>query len=84
MPKIHNLRTDIKERKVDVAFLQEIWEQSDNADHSKEIEDMLEIDGLQYVSKPRPKNFKGTSYGGVAIIVDNEKFTCKKLEDVPL
>ena len=84
MPKIHNLRTDIKERKVDVAFLQEIWEQSDNSDHNQEIEEMLELDGLQYVSKPRPKNHKGTSYGGVAIVVDNENFSCKKIDNVPL
>ena len=45
---------------------------------------MLELDGLQYVSKPRPKNHKGTSYGGVAIVVDNENFSCKKIDNVPL
>ena len=45
---------------------------------------MMEIDGLQYVSKPRPKNHKGTSYGGVAVVVNSEKFSCKILDDVPM
>ena len=33
MPNIRNLRTDLLERKIDLAFLQEIWEQSENTDH---------------------------------------------------
>ena len=53
MPKIDNFKTDILERKVDVAFLQEVWEQSSNLDHIHEIEQMLEIEGLQYISQPR-------------------------------
>ena len=79
MPKINNLKTDILERKIDLAFLQEIWEQSENTDNMKEIETMLEIDGLQYISNPRIPNYKGTSYGGVAIIVNNERFTCERI-----
>ena len=47
MPKIQHLKTDIVERNVDLAFLQEVWEQSDNVDHKAEIETMLEIDGLK-------------------------------------
>ena len=43
MPNIRNLRTDLLERKIDLAFLQEIWEQSENTDHIHEIEEMLEI-----------------------------------------
>ena len=38
------------------------------------IEAMFEFDGLKYLSKPRPKNAKGTSYCGVAIIVNSKKF----------
>ena len=40
---------------------------------------MLEIDGLQYISKPRPTNAKGKSYGGAAIVINKEKFSCEKL-----
>ena len=63
-----------------MGFLQEIWEQSDDKTHHFEIEKLLELDGLQYISNPRPKNAQGKSYGGVAIIVNQSKFTCKKLD----
>ena len=57
-----------------MAFLQEVWEQSSNLDHIHEIEQMLDIEGLQYISQPRKANAKGTSYGGVAIVVNTEKY----------
>ena len=79
IPKINSLKIDILERSVDLGFLQEIWEQTDNAEHQFEIEKMLEMDGLQYISTPRPRNSKGRSYGGAAIVINNEKFTCEKL-----
>ena len=79
MPKILSLKNDIFERSVDISFLQETWEQSDNKTHQFEIEKMLEIDGLQYISAPRPKNAKGRSYGGAAMVINTEKFSCEKL-----
>ena len=79
IPKIQSLKNDILERSVSLAFLQEIWEQTDDKNHQFEIEKLLELDGLQYISNPRPKNAKGKSYGGVAIVVDQSKFTCDKL-----
>ena len=79
IPKIQSLKNDILERSVDLGFLQEIWEQSDKTQQFK-IEKLLELDGLQYISNPRPKNAQGKSYGGVAIIVNQSKFTCKKLD----
>ena len=66
LPKAGNLVTDMLERQIDCGFLQEIWEQSDNIEHKNEVEKMLEINGLKYISCPRPKNSKGVSYGGVA------------------
>ena len=62
--KLKSLKIDILESSVDLGFLQEIWEQEDNKDHQFEIEKMLEMDGLQYISTHRPKNSKGRSYGG--------------------
>ena len=44
---------------------------------------MFEIEGLQYISKPRPPNAKGRSYAGAAIVVNNKKFSCEKL-NVPV
>ena len=46
-PKIGNLTADILERKVDVSFLQEIWEDPSNPEHRIEIEKLLEISGLK-------------------------------------
>ena len=78
-PKIGNLTADILERKVDVSFLQEIWEDPSNPEHRIEIEKLLEISGLKYFSTARPPNAKnGVSYGGAAIIVNLEKFTVDK------
>ena len=79
-PKIESLKTDLIERKIDVGFLTEIWEQHQNSDHMFEIEKMLEMDGLQYIYTARPPNKKGVSYGGAAIVVNMEKFTCEKLK----
>ena len=55
-PKIDSLKTDLLERQIDVSFLTEIWEQNHNNDHKYEIETMLEISELQYISSARPPN----------------------------
>ena len=39
-----------------------------------DIENMLETDGLKYISTPRPNG-----WGGAAIIVNQEKFSLEKL-----
>ena len=79
LPKIGNLTTDILERKIDCGFLQEIWEQEDNVNHQFEIEKLLELHGLKYISTTRKPNSKGVSYGGAALLVNLNKFSCEKL-----
>ena len=76
------MTTDLLEREVDLAFLQEIWEQYENKSLKMQLKKMLEYHGLSYMSKPRPKSSNGTSYGGVAIIINTCKFYFEKL-DVP-
>ena len=76
-PKIGNLTSDMLERSVDVGFLSEIWENSTNAEHSFEIEKLLETSGLKYISTPRPPNAKGVCYGGAAIVVTWNNFQQK-------
>ena len=71
MPKVNSLKTDIIERSIDIAFLQEIWEQGEDKNHQNEIKKMLEINGLQYISNPRSLTKKGYAYGGAAIVVNN-------------
>ena len=73
-PKAGNVKNDLIEREVDLAFLVEIWQKSENKAHQFEIEKMLETDGLKYISTPRP-----TGWGGAAIIVNQEKFSIEKV-----
>ena len=73
-PKVKNVKNDIIERAIDCAFLSEIWEQKENKKHKKEIEKLLEMDGLKYISTPRPRG-----WGGAAILVNQEKFNLEKL-----
>ena len=73
-PKVGNLKTDILERNIQVGFLCEIWQKSENKTHQFEIEKMLEMEGLKYISTARP-----TGWGGAAIIVNQENFLLEKL-----
>ena len=79
MPKVGSLTTDILERNIDCGFCQEIWEQDANINHQFEIEKLLELHGLKYISTCRKPNSKGVSYGGAAIIVNLKKFSCQKI-----
>ena len=74
-PKIESFKTDVLERKIDVSFACEIWEQKENKIHKQEIEKMLEMNGLQYISAPR-SNRNG---GGAALIINTERYSCEKL-----
>jgi hypothetical protein len=76
-PKVGNFKTDMIERKVDCAFVSEVWEQSEDKGHLAEIEKMLQMDGLQYISTSRPNKKRG---GGVALIVNTKNFACEKLK----
>ena len=73
-PKLGNLKRDIIERNIQAAFCCEIWEKAESKQHQYAIEDMLESEGLKYISTPRP-----TGWGGAAIIVNQEYFSLEKL-----
>ena len=79
LPKKESLTTDILERSIDCSFLQEIWEANDNQNFQSEIEKMLQLHGLKYISTSRRPNRKGVAYGGAAIIANQEKFLLEKL-----
>ena len=49
-PKIGNVKTDILERGISCGFFSEIWEKSEKKNHKFEIENMLESEGLKYIS----------------------------------
>ena len=44
---MQSFRTDIIERKIDVAFVQETWEHTEKESHKKEIEAMLDFNTNQ-------------------------------------
>ena len=73
-PKLGNMKKDILERNIQAAFCCEIWEKKENKLHQFEIVNMLEMEGLKYISTPRP-----TGWGGAAIIVNQEHFSLDKL-----
>ena len=75
LPKIKSLKTDLLEREIDVAFLQEIWENSDNENYQAEVEKMFEENNLFYKSATRSKAKNNVTYGGAALIVNTSKFT---------
>ena len=66
----------MQERDVSLALLSEIWEKSDCKKQQSEVEKMLQIDGLKYISTHRTWK-RG---GGAAIIVDMKNFSLDKLE----
>ena len=75
-PKIESFKTDMIERNISVSFVSEVWEKSEDKEHSLEVEKMLELNGLKYFSKCRPSNKRG---GGVALVVNLDKYSCDKL-----
>ena len=72
-PKHNNFCQDMEERDVDVAFLSEVWERSENKKHQYKIEEMLELRGIHYISTPRP----GRRGGGVGIAARKNRFILK-------
>ena len=74
-PKINNLVTDILNREIGIACLNEIWEKEEFKDHQEKIEEISEMDGLKYISNPR----KVKRGGGSAIIVNLRQCSLQKL-----
>ena len=74
-PKIESFATDMKERETDVSFISEVWEKETSKKHAKKIEELLELQGIKYISTPR-RNKRG---GGAAVAVNLAKFSISKL-----
>ena len=75
LPKVNALKTDLLERNIDIAFLQEIWEDTENHSYRDEMEKMFQLNGLLYLSTPRPKNGGKAAYGGAAFIINTSKYS---------
>ena len=75
-PKIRNFRTDLIEREITVSLISEIWEKVGCKKQMYEIEKMLQLDGLKYISTPRTTK-RG---GGAAIVANIEKYSLEKIQ----
>ena len=73
LPKVP-FKADLFERNIDIGFLKEIWEDIGNENYQLEVEKMFQINGLKYISLPRPKTSR-CAYGGAAVIVNTLKFS---------
>ena len=76
VPKIRNFSKDVMERGIGVGLLTEVWQKTDNKKHIFEIEKMMKMEGIKYISTTRPSNKRG---GGAAIVADMKKFSLEEL-----
>ena len=58
-----------------ISIHSEVWEKKENKKHQKQIEELSEIHGINYISTPRP-NRRG---GGCAITCDARDYTMKRI-----
>ena len=73
--KIKNFCLEFKEISVGVAFNSEIWERKESKKHKYKIDEMMEMEGIDYISTARPDR-RG---GGCAITCDASKFKMKEI-----
>ena len=78
-PKVKNFKNDFLEREIGLSLLSEVWQKKGKKKHNLEIEKMLQMEGLKYISTPRPSCKRG---GGTAIVVNLAQFSLEKI-DVP-
>ena len=64
------------ERNIGAAMLSEVWEKANCKKQQFELEKMLNMEGLKYISTPRLTK-RG---GGAAIVVSLEQYTLEKLQ----
>ena len=75
-PKANNFKIDMKMRNISCSMLAEIWEKANCEKQQYELEKMLNIDGLKYISTPRLTK-RG---GGAAIVVSLDNYSLDKIE----
>ena len=79
-PKVRSLVEKFQNEDYSIAILCEIWEKAGkkNKYFQSKVEEMLELDGLKYLScGSRPSGKRG---GGVAILIDSTRLNIEKLQ----
>ena len=75
-PRINNVKDDILSRDIDILIGSETWQKDSNQKLKDDIQELLEIYGIEYISCPRPNKKRG---GGVAILVNTVRFSITKI-----
>ena len=75
-PRLNNFKTEVILRGISCALLSEVWEKANCSKQQFELEKMLNMDGLKYISTPRMTK-RG---GGAAIVANLKKFSLDKIE----
>ena len=77
IPKYESIKTEIKEREIEVYMISEIWEKEENEDFKSKTDKLLKEEGIKYVSAPRLSKKRG---GGAALLIDIKKYSVEKVE----
>ena len=75
-PKFHNFVNVMKTLDLTLCLHSEVWEDKEKKTRQDKLEEALELDGIQYISNPRPDR-RG---GGAAISLMAGEFTLTKLD----
>ena len=77
-PKFNNFLELVKTLDLTLGLHSEVWEDKEKKDHQNKIEEAMELEGVHYISNPRPKR-RG---GGAAITLVGGDFTLTRLDVV--
>ena len=75
-PKLNSFKEDMILRDISCAMLSEVWEKANCKKQQFELEKMLNMDGIKYISTPRITK-RG---GGAAIVAQLKEFSLDKIE----
>ena len=78
-PKLNNFIEDFRMRDISVVLCSETWHKEDKKKHKNDVERLLHMEGLKFLSNPRPPGKRG---GGCAVIADLTKYSLERL-DIP-
>ena len=76
-PKARNFIQDMRMRDLSLVIMSETWQRETKRKHKNEIERMLFMEGLKFISTTRPGGRRG---GGCGIIGDLTHYTLDKIE----
>ena len=76
-PRLQHVKDDMLLRQIDVLVGSETWQKDSNRKLKDDIEELLQIHGIEYISCPRPNTKRGR---GVAILVNTKRFSITKLD----